>query len=184
MTSLNLLKIATAVAFGVPSLVAQAEEVTVDGLIYNIENGVASVGVNYTPPSDLVIPSKITYEGTEYPVKSIGDNAFNCASINSVVISEGIESIGENAFQFCMSPTYELPSSLKKIGMNGFNGCSVTNLVLPEGLEEVGDYAFANCYSMTSAVVAETHRRLRIPVPRHSESDDSVNGGVSRRRSI
>lgn len=160
MTSLNLLKIATAVAFGVPSLVAQAEEVTVDGLIYNIENGVASVGVNYTPPSDLVIPSKITYEGTEYPVKSIGDNAFNCASVNSVVISEGIESIGENAFQFCMSPTYELPSSLKKIGMNGFNGCSVTNLVLPEGLEEVGDYAFANCYSMTSAVIPGTLKKL------------------------
>lgn len=170
MTSLNLLKIATAVAFGVPSLVAQAEEVTVDGLLYNIEDGVASVGVNYTPPADLVIPSKITYEGTEYPVKSIGDYAFNCAFASSVIISEGIESIGESAFQYCMSPTYQLPSSLRKIGLNGFNGCSATDLVLPEGLEEMGEYALANCYSLVSVTIPGSLKKVPAHMLEYSSS--------------
>ena len=49
---------------------------------------------------DIVIPSTVTYEGVTYDVKKIGDFALSynenaTRSLTSVVISEGITSIGE-----------------------------------------------------------------------------------------
>lgn len=48
----------------------------------------------------LVIPNTFIHNGYEYQVEGIEDNAFiGCKDIKHLIISEGIDYIGENAFR-------------------------------------------------------------------------------------
>ncbi|MEG0764390.1 MAG: hypothetical protein RR424_11270, partial [Oscillospiraceae bacterium] len=59
--------------------------------------------------TEVIVPASITVNGTDYPVKSIGDSAFynnfgnntNYNKITKVTIEEGITSIGKSAFSNC-----------------------------------------------------------------------------------
>ena len=85
-------------------------------------------GVKYSKDGRklLKVPQKLngTYsikEGT----KIICDMAFyECSSLNSVFIPDGITSIGEGAFYECSSLTnLVIPDSVTSIGNSAFNGC-------------------------------------------------------------
>lgn len=73
-----------------------------------------------------------------------------CTSLESVVIPEGIESVGEGAFYQCESLTsVALPESLKEIYSGGFECCwSLPAIEIPEGVTAVGEYAFFECTSL------------------------------------
>ena len=91
-------------------------------------------------------------------VTSIGYNAFQfCSSLTSVVIPEGVTSIGYNAFQFCSSLTsVVIPEGVTSIGSYAFSSCSsLTNVTLPSSLTEFGSNAFSSCSSLTSVVISE-----------------------------
>lgn len=69
---------------------------------------------------DIEIPT--TYDNK--PVIRIESNAFKNASIDSIIIPEGIVEIGENAFRDSSVQEISLPSTIKKIDDYAFNGCS------------------------------------------------------------
>lgn len=51
---------------------------------------------------DIVIPEKVTYNGVECSVTSIGEDAFYyCTSLTSITIPNSVTSIGEDAFEYC-----------------------------------------------------------------------------------
>ena len=80
----------------------------IDGIYYNLIDGkyaeVTYKDDNYNSYSgDVVIPEKITYKGVEYPVKSIGEGAFNgCSRLTSITIPNSVTSIGQGAFLYCI----------------------------------------------------------------------------------
>lgn len=65
-------------------------------------------------------------------------------SIKSVVVSDGVTSIGENAFYDCDSlEAVELPAGVTKIGDGAFRDCGALELVaIPESAVSIGDGAF------------------------------------------
>ncbi|MDE6834298.1 MAG: leucine-rich repeat domain-containing protein, partial [Ruminococcus sp.] len=71
---------------------------------------------------DVVIPSEIY----GLPVTRIGDRAFyNCNSLKSVTIPDGVTSIGKRAFFYCSSLTsVTIPDSVTSIEDDVFFGCS------------------------------------------------------------
>lgn len=74
-------------------------------------------------------------------------------SITSVVIEEGVTSLGNNAFQthYPMIASVTFPSTLTTIGNYAFNYCTqLTTIAFPEGLTTIGEYAFYNCTRLTS----------------------------------
>ena len=83
---------------------------------------------------NVVIPSKVKYEGEEYSVTSIGVETFyGCGSLTSITIPEGVTKIGEGAFLDCGS---------------------LTSITIPEGVTSIGESAFSYCSSLTSIDVA------------------------------
>ncbi len=98
------------------------------------------------------ITSVIIGEG----VTSIGDSAFAyCSNIESIVLPEGLTSIGEDAFYNCSNiESIVLPEGLEVIGESAFDCCSnIEIIILPEGLEVIGDYAFAYCSNLKSLTI-------------------------------
>jgi len=100
--------------------------------------------------SDTSIIIAATYSGTA--VTSIADYAFEeQTSLTSIVISEGIISIGFGAFWGCTGLTSViLPDSLTTIYGFAFNSCStLTSIVIPISVTTIIDYAFDYCDALT-----------------------------------
>ena len=108
---------------------ALAYDVKIDGIYYNLisKGKTAEVTKNVEDKysGDVVIPSSITVEGQEYPVASIGKDAFSyCSGLTSVTIPNSVTSIGEDAFRDCSD---------------------LTSVTIPNSVTSIGDYAFYLC---------------------------------------
>ena len=98
--------------------------------------------------AEIVIPAEI--EG--YPVKEIYSYTFkDCTSLTSVVISEGITTIGSSAFDGCTSLTsITIPESVTSIEHWAFWHCtSLTSITIPQRVTSIEDGLFAGCSSLT-----------------------------------
>ena len=81
-------------------LVASADAVEIDGIWYNLVSKIKSAEVANKPSGKysgaIVIPEKVTYDGAEYNVTSIGNRAFfDCSGLTSITISNSVTTIGE-----------------------------------------------------------------------------------------
>ena len=89
-------------------------------------------------------------------VTSIGNYAFDgCSNLASVTIPDGVSSIGQRAFSGCSGLTsVTIPEGVTSIGNATFDGCSsLTSVSIPEGVTSIGDYAFNGCSSLTSVTI-------------------------------
>ena len=79
-------------------------------------------------------------------VTSVGDYAFSgCTNLTSVTIAEGVTSIGVSSFVDCRGlERITLPGTLKSIGANAFNNCSAISEIHIPGLETWLSIDFAN----------------------------------------
>ena len=101
----------TTIAVLLCSVTMNAHDFEVDGIYYKITSSADNtVSVTYEGSSSnsavytgsIVIPSNVTYNGSEFTVKSIGNNAFfGCSSLTSVTIPNSVTSIGSGAFSNC-----------------------------------------------------------------------------------
>ena len=92
----------------------------------------------------------------ENGVTSIGNNAFyNCSSLTSVTIPKSVTSIGESAFGDCTSLTsVTIPNSVTSIGKGAFYNCSsLTSVTIPNSVTSIGEDAFYNCTSLTRVTI-------------------------------
>ena len=114
---------------------------------------IADAGKPYS--EKVVIPANVN--GVE--IKTIGNGLFRAkpysASLFAVVISEGIENIGDGAFSTCLNLNkVSFPSSLKTIGSNAFSKTSLSgDIVIPESVTKIGGSAFANCSKLSSVTI-------------------------------
>ena len=136
----------------------------------SVNTGDATVtGYNGTPPSDLIIPSKIG--GGVYTVVSIGANAFTSRQVRGALV------------------TVHCPGSLISIGNNAFGKCTkLKNVILPLTLKTIGNSSFAECRSLigvdipnvTSIGVSAFYRCSALSVPTLSEKLTVLNSKVFR----
>lgn len=67
--------------------------------------------------------------------------------IKSIVVGEGVTTIGNSAFEGCSKVTsVSLPKTLTRIGGHAFDHCSsLKELSIPDGVTSIGGYAFSCC---------------------------------------
>ena len=75
--------------------------------------------------------------------------------LETVVISDGVTSIGEHAFYYCENlKNITIPSSVKSIGMGAFYSCkALTGITIPNGTESIGEDAFKYCNGLKEVTV-------------------------------
>ena len=99
---------------------------------------------------------------------SIGFVNYNCygfpSEVTSVVLQQGLQQVGDNAFDGCSSLTsVTFPEGLQQVGEHAFYGCSsLTSVTFPEGLQLVGESAFEECSSLTSVSFSTVQQMLQI----------------------
>jgi hypothetical protein len=90
-------------------------------------------------------------------VKSIGNAAFRyCDNYDGFTISlpEGLERIGDYAFQLCSTSAFNIPSSVTEIGEGAFSYCDyITEIVIPNGIKAIKSSTFSYCDRLTSVTL-------------------------------
>lgn len=78
-------------------------------------------------------------------------------NVYSVVIEEGVKTIGSRAFYECeYLKSVTMPHSLKTIGSEAFSAChSLSEVIIPEGVTSIRDKAFSSS-GLTSLTIAPT----------------------------
>ena len=100
------------------------------------------------------------------------------AAITSIVVREGIERLGQNAFQGCYrAESVSLPESLSQIGAYAFSQTLLESVRLPENALKLGTGLFSKCYRLQEVTLpsqleslpehtfsnCQTLRQLRLP---------------------
>ena len=145
---------------GAPSL-PQIVEFTEDNLNYRV-TGVDTVSVikTNTASGELVIPARVSHEGTDYRVTEIERYAFEPeSSITSLNLSyaANLTRIGQSAFLNLSNLTgsVSIPAGVTEIGDYAFCRSGITGLNLSgaTSLTRIGSDAFNGCSSLTETVV-------------------------------
>lgn len=137
---------------------------TVGDLNYRVNNDGVSVTVTghvdgYYAQGELTIPESVNFEGNDYAVTIIGEDAFYyCYELTGdLIIPNSVISIESNAFNGCdgFSGTLTIGSSVDYIGEHAFDFCtSLTgNLTIPNSVTSIGDFAFFSCRSFTGDLI-------------------------------
>lgn len=140
-------------------LVANAYNVEIDGICYNLSGNEAEVissgysedGSKYS--GAIVIPELVNYNGKTYTVTSIGNEAFSfCGDLTSVTIPGSVKTIKESAFWYSLNlENVELSMGLETICDGAFCVCAkVKSLNIPESVTEIGRSAFYGCWELSS----------------------------------
>lgn len=91
-------------------------------------------------------------------ITSIGNCAFAwCPNLTSVTLPDSITSLGHHAFVQCRKLTdITLPSGVTKMGHNAFAACFVLEkLTIPENVTKINHRAFYQCYKLESITIPE-----------------------------
>lgn len=141
-----------------------AYNAVIDGIYYNLIGYVAEVTYNdnfyfNSYSGDVVIPDKVTRNGVEYPVESIGENAFrNCNNLRSITIPNSVTVIKNSAFYGCRSLTsINIPNGVTDIEVQALSGCtSLTSVTIPNSVTSIGSCAFLGCTALTSITIPKS----------------------------
>ncbi len=117
----------------------------------------------YEVPSNLIIPSSVSYDDVEYQVSSIGFEAFAfCNKLESVSLPDGIGMIYMGVFRDCVNlKSVDLPNTIQDIEFEAFAKCkNLEKVVLPEELKNIWDFAFSDCTNLGSVTFSSCLKHI------------------------
>lgn len=110
------------------SVGAFAYDAKIDGIYYNFHNWDNTAEVTYRDQNynsysgKVVIPATVEYNGTEYAVTRIGNDAFrSCSSLTTITLPNSIKSIGSHAFTSPALSVTVLGNKPASLGTNAFH---------------------------------------------------------------
>ena len=140
-------------------LLIMKEEI-INGIRYRLNGGTLTAEVikkNEGCEGEIIIPKTVVFNELTYRVTSIGEEAFeDCDGLTSIVIPEGLKSIGANAFSGTSLASVVIPNSVTSIGERAFAGSSIRSVVIPDSVMSIGERAFEECLDLASVVIPDS----------------------------
>ncbi len=136
-----------------------------DNLTWTLDNNgtltISGIGTmkNYAYSPSAPWGNNIKTVVIEDGVTSIGDFAFhNCLSLTSITIPDSVINIGDYAFYNCTFLTsITIPDSVTNIGEYAFDRCSsLTSIIIPDSVTSIGKSAFYKCDALTSVLIGDS----------------------------
>lgn len=145
-----------------------ADAVKIGDLYYNLSTSGITAEVtadkenNYSNLTNVNIPFTVSYNGTTYHVRVIGNRAFySCSSITSVAIPNSVNCIGVQAFWGCSNLTnIEIPQSVSVICREAFSCSGLTSVIIPSSITDLGPQTFELCTNLTSVIISNGIRSI------------------------
>ena len=189
---------------------------TVDGLIYvpvkPSERICDVIDGSYDPSiTNIVITNKVTYRGIEMTVGNINKYSFYrntyitsvqlsniekisdyvfayCDNLSSVILAEGLLSIGRGAFLASGLESIVIPDTVTSLGVSAFFKChslvsvsigkgvpalnyntfakcsSLSEITIPANVSLVDNYVFKDCFELTNVNIADRQTELTLGV--------------------
>ena len=144
-------------------------------IVPNYINGVPVKTINGSTSGNLnssIWSSDICEEGIQKTItaviisegiENVGDNTFGYTqALESIRIPNTVVAMGKYAFRNCSSLTnIQIPSSLSIIEQFAFYYCgSLTNIDIPSSVTNIGNYAFSNCTGLASINIPKGVTRI------------------------
>ena len=81
----------------------------------------------------------------------------NGEEVTDLVIPEGVNSIGDYAFDYCTALTsVTIPDGVTTIGTKAFRGCeSLKNVIIPSSITTIGGNAFIWCFNLEAVHISD-----------------------------
>ncbi len=129
-----------------------------DGVTYLLADGEATLVQAEDVFGFFAVPQVVISDGKEFPVTAIGGAAFESMEITSIMIPDGVKTIGESAFAGCVFlESVTLPEELLSLGKYAFLGCeSLLSVEIPDGVTEIATGTFRSCRRLFRAVLPES----------------------------
>ena len=117
-----------------------------------VQEGTCGENVTWKLSEDGELRISGSGEMTDYSVADASPWSELVDSIKTVVIEDGVTSIGDRAFRRCMQMTeISIPDSVTSIGKNAFDYCiSLGEISIPDGVTSIGSEAFSMCRVLES----------------------------------
>lgn len=134
----------------------QAQLFESDGIRYNILSATdKTMEVTNSKKDDysgnITIPASVSYDGDNYAVVAIGNNAFRyCEGLTSINVPNSIKTIGDFAFQACKELTnITIPYGVTNINIGAFSYCiKLDSIIIPNSVTTIGPTSFADCHEL------------------------------------
>ena len=163
-----------------------------NNLTWDLSNGVLTIsgtGAMY----DYTYGSKAPWDSYNTSIHSvviddgvatIGEMAFIGCGMSSVAISQSVKTIGNRAFLHCAALTsVVIPDSVTVIGESSFSRCSaLTSVTLGNSVSQIGFTAFASCTALPSITIPNSVTSIDSQVFQNCPSLTSVTIGTGLTR--
>lgn len=105
---------------------------------------------------DITIPKSINYKGKEWTIERINGTFKFSTEMTSVSIPSSIIEIGECSFVGCYSlKEIVLSEGIQTIGKDAFFFSGLEKIIIPKNVSYVGRCAFCNCNSLKEVIIEE-----------------------------
>ena len=124
-----------------------------------LSSSVHQVGDYYTDGTTLIkyLGSRTGTLIVPSGYKELNDTLFGWREFDDIVVSNGVEIIGIDAFTCTKMKSIELPESLLEIKDRAFSSCNyLTSVTLPSSIQRIGELLFRYCESLTEIRFAGT----------------------------
>ena len=103
---------------------------------------------------DYTVPATISYCGRTFKVTAIGATAFTDLKIRSVTLSEGLKTIGTQAFSRTALTSLDIPSTVTKLEPRALAEMpQLKSIVIPDAVKHIGHSMFSMDKALTSATL-------------------------------
>ena len=146
---------------------AYAQKVFVDSVYYTLDNTAMTAQIavqsSSTAVGDIVITDTVTYEGANYAVTSMADDAFaDCNQLTSIVLPQTLRNLGKNAFLGCtMLTSCIIPdSTITEIPFEAFLKAGLIEFRVPEGVTYIEQRSFEQMPNLQRVHLANSVKSL------------------------